>query len=72
MVSFSQLQAVPKKNNIFGEARKKFGPSYFVTALVPIVHKEWTKESIYFHFSSFFGDFCLKVAERNINLTRLT
>ena len=33
MVSFSQLQAVPKKKNIFGAARKKFGPYYFVTAL---------------------------------------
>ena len=33
MVSFSQLPAV-KKDTIFGAARKNFGPSYFVTALV--------------------------------------
>ena len=32
MVSFSQLPAV-KKDTIFGAARKKFGPSFFVTAL---------------------------------------
>ena len=33
MVSFSELPAV-KKDIIFGAARKIFGPSYFVTALV--------------------------------------
>ena len=33
MVSFSQLPAV-KKDTIFGPAKKVFGPSYFVTALV--------------------------------------
>ena len=33
MVSFSQLPAV-KEDTIFGAARKFFGPSYFVTALV--------------------------------------
>ena len=32
-VSFSQLPAV-KKDTIFGAARKNFGPSYFVSALV--------------------------------------
>ena len=33
MVSFSQLPAV-KKDTVFGAARKFFGPSYFVTALL--------------------------------------
>ena len=33
MVSFSQLPAV-KRDTILGAARKIFGPSYFVTALV--------------------------------------
>ena len=38
MVSFSQLPSV-KEDTIFGAARKFFGPSYFVTALVtnPII-----------------------------------
>ena len=34
-VSFSQLPAV-KEDTIFGVARKFFGPSYFVTALVMV------------------------------------
>ena len=33
LVSFSQLPAV-KKDTILGAARRFFGPSYFVTALV--------------------------------------
>ena len=33
MLPFSQLPAV-KKDTIFGAARKFFGPSYFVMALV--------------------------------------
>ena len=42
MVSFSQLPAVTK-NTIFGAAPTKLGPSYFVRALVKVIH------SICFH-----------------------
>ena len=45
MVSFSQLPAV-KKDTIFGAARKMFGPSYFVKALIPLQNKKnyWNAE----------------------------
>ena len=40
MVSYLQL-AAEKKYTIIGAARKNFGPSYFVTALVKsLVHAE--------------------------------
>ena len=44
MVSFSQLPAV-KKYTIFGVARKIFGPSYFVTALMQNLIKENVSKS---------------------------
>ena len=46
MVSFSELPAV-KKDIIFGAARKNFGPSYFVTALVYHRIFETPQNSIY-------------------------
>ena len=47
MVSFSQLSAV-KKDTIFGAARKIFGPSYFVTALVTIIKEPKVRDAIRF------------------------
>ena len=50
--SFSQLPAV-KKDTIFGAAKKNFGPSYFVTALVGVYVLRLADPSVQI------SDFCL-------------